>query len=172
MSWGRAVAWVWVFALAGLAGTGGLDAAGALLGLRPAPRTTARVTTAVDGDTVHVLMGDRRETVRYIGIDTPETVKPGIPPQCYGKRASHFNARLVEGRPVVLSFDRERRDRYGRLLAYVRLAAAPHTFVNAALVGGGYATAFPFEPNTAHASRFARLESRARRRGLGLWGRC
>src|ERR671931_710442 len=76
-----------------------------------------QVVRVVDGDTIRVRLGDRTERVRYIGIDTPESVKPGTPVQCYAKAASVETDRLLDGRQVRLRFDAERRDRYGRLLA-------------------------------------------------------
>src|SRR5262249_51989959 len=78
-----------------------------------------RVVRVVEGDTIRLQLGDRTEGVRYIGIDTPESVKPGTPVQCYAKRAAAANAVLVAGREVRLVGDVEHRDRYGRLLAYV-----------------------------------------------------
>lgn len=129
----------------------------------------AHVIRAVDGDTALVRLDGATEYVRYIGIDTPETVKPGTPVECGGPRASAFDHRLVDGRTVRLVFDRERRDDYGRLLAYVHVNGR---FVNAALVRGGYARPMPYPPNTGHAGLFARLANRAGRRGVGLWGRC
>ena len=78
-----------------------------------------KVVRVVDGDTIHVRVGDTREKVRYIGVDTPESLKPGTPVQCFAKRASAFNHRLVAGERVRLVLDAEPRDRYGRLLAYV-----------------------------------------------------
>jgi micrococcal nuclease len=129
------------------------------------------VTRVVDGDTVHVRIGGDDEAVRYIGIDTPETVKPGTPVQCFGKAASAYNHRLVEGQPVRLRFDAERRDRYGRLLAYV-YRDRDGLFVNAALVRGGYATTLSIAPNTAHARQFSALERRARRGRRGQWRAC
>ena len=110
-----------------------------------------------------------RERVRYIGIDTPESVKPGTPVQCFAKKASHFNAGLVAGRDVTLKTDAEERDRYGRLLAYVY--AGPE-FVNRELVARGYARTLTIPPNVAHADEFARLARRAREAGLGLWRAC
>src|SRR3954469_11456806 len=97
------------------------------------------VTRVVDGDTIHVALGGRDEKVRYIGVDTPETHKPGTPVQCFGPAASAFNARLLEGRSVRLRTDAESRDRYGRLLAYV-YRRPDGLFVNAELVGRGFAT--------------------------------
>jgi micrococcal nuclease len=129
----------------------------------------ATVTRVVDGDTVEARIGDRVEDVRYIGIDTPETVKPDTPMQCYGPRASAFNHRLVEGRRVRLVFGVERRDVYGRLLAYVHLG---RRFVNAILVRHGLARTLTIPPNDRYAPLFRRLELRAARAGRGLWGAC
>jgi micrococcal nuclease len=134
-------------------------------------RAEGTVTRVVDGDTVHVRIGGDDERVRYIGVDTPETVKPNTPVQCFGKAASAENHRLVEGESVRLRYDRERRDRYGRLLAYV-YRARDGLFVNAALVRGGYATTLTIPPNTAHASEFSTLERRARDGRRGLWRAC
>src|SRR4051794_3352758 len=128
----------------------------------------ARVERVVDGDTVVLAGGER---VRYIGVDTPESVKPGTPVQCFAKAASHFNARLVAGQRVRLRFDAERRDRYGRLLAYV-YRARDGMFVNAQLVRRGYARTLTIPPNVAHAAEFRRLAAAARRQGAGLWSSC
>jgi micrococcal nuclease len=152
-------------AIAVFAGCGGGEDEGAQLG----HAASAYVVRAIDGDTVEVRVGGATEDVRYIGVDTPETVAPGEPVGCLGHAASRFNADLVEGRRVRLVFDRERRDQYGRLLAYVWLG---DRLVNGALVRGGYARTLPIAPNTAHAGRFARLEQAAADAGRGLWGRC
>lgn len=134
--------------------------------------SAAMVTRVVDGDTVKVRLADGSDdTVRYIGVDTPESVKPGTPVQCFAKRASAYNERLVEGRRVRLEFDAERRDRYGRLLAYVQ-RAADGAFVNAALVREGYATTLSIPPNVDHAGDFRRLQRSARAAGRGLWSAC
>jgi micrococcal nuclease len=129
----------------------------------------ARVIRVVDGDTIVASIDGDDEYVRYIGVDTPETVKPDTPVQCFGSRASAENHRLVEGRTVRLVFDAEARDDYGRLLAYVY---AGSRFVNAELVRGGYARTLAIVPNTAHAVEFHRLAARAARVGRGLWGAC
>jgi micrococcal nuclease len=128
------------------------------------------VMRVVDGDTIQVrLDGGRTERVRYIGIDTPESVKPDTPVQCFAKKASHFNAALVDGHDVTLKTDAEQRDRYGRLLAYVY---AGSSFVNRELVARGYARTLTIPPNVAHSDEFARLARRAREAGLGLWRAC
>jgi micrococcal nuclease len=129
----------------------------------------AYVVRAIDGDTIEVRLDGELEDVRYIGIDTPETVKPGTPVQCFGERASHFNHRLVTHRSVRLVFGVERRDVYGRLLAYVHLG---RRFVNAELARRGLARTLTIPPNDRFAPLFARLQRRAARAGRGLWGAC
>jgi len=161
----------------GLVGSALLLAAVALLVLRPwegaAPAGPATavvpVTRVVDGDTVEVRLGDRVEDVRLIGIDTPETVKPGTPVQCFGPRASRFSKHLLEGQRVRLVFGVERRDVYGRLLAYLYLG---RRFVNPILVRRGLARSLTIPPNDRFAPLFRRLELRAGRTGRGLWGAC
>ncbi|HYG97373.1 MAG TPA: thermonuclease family protein [Solirubrobacterales bacterium] len=130
---------------------------------------TVLVTRVVDGDTVEVDLDGETEDVRYIGVDTPETVKPGEPVECFGAQASSFNHRLVEGRRVRLVFGAERRDQYGRLLAYVYLG---DRFVNAELVRRGLAETLTIPPNDRFAERLERLEIAAARAGRGLWGAC
>ena len=145
-----------------------LDAFGAGGATRPG---VARVVRVVDGDTIRVRADGREETVRYIGVDTPETKKPGTPVQCFGKAASAANERLVEGERVRLVEGEEPRDRYGRLLAYVR-RDRDGLFVNEQLVARGYARTLTIAPNDRYALRFRALEARARVARTGLWGRC
>jgi micrococcal nuclease len=129
----------------------------------------AYVVRAVDGDTIEARIDGAVEDVRYIGVDTPETVKPGTPVQCFGHRASDFDRRLVEGRRARLVFGVERRDVYGRLLAYVYIG---HRFVNEELVRRGFARTLAIAPNTRYSALFGTLERRAARLGRGLWGAC
>jgi micrococcal nuclease len=153
------------FVLVALAGCGaGEDASRTEPGM-------AQVLGVVDGDTVLVQIGGRRERVRYIGIDTPESVRPGAPVQCFAKRASGFNERLVADESVRLVADAERRDRHGRLLAYV-YRVRDGLFVNAELVRRGYARTLTIPPNVAHAEELRRLAALARRNGRGLWSSC
>ena len=130
---------------------------------------SARVVRVIDGDTIEVSIDGTTEDVRYIGVDTPESVTPGEPVECFGRRAAELNERLVSGRTVRLRFDRERRDRYGRLLAYVYVG---ERFVNAALMRGGYARTLTIAPNDSFAGLFDRLEQAAGNAGRGLWGAC
>jgi micrococcal nuclease len=126
-----------------------------------------QVVDVVDGDTIEVLLGGTEEDVRYIGVDTPESVKPDSPVECFGPQASDFNEGLVGGEEVRLVFDAERRDDYGRLLAYVYV---DDRLVNAELIRRGLARTLEIAPNTSKAPRLARLEARAGRAGRGLWG--
>ena len=160
-----AIPWaVFAVALAALVIGRGHDAS------QPAHSLRGQVLRVVDGDTIKVrLDGGRTERVRYIGIDTPESVKPNTPVQCFAKKASHFNTSLVSGRAVTLRTDAEERDRYGRLLAYVY---AGGRFVNRELVARGFARTLTIPPNVAHADEFAGLARRAREAGMGLWKAC
>jgi micrococcal nuclease len=166
---------VWVFLFAALAFAGGCEKKGRRdSDSAPVPGATevARVVRVIDGDTIRVRVGERTETIRYIGLDTPETVKPGAPVECFGKRASAFNRRLVADRRVRLRIGAEPRDRYGRTLAYVYLLGPGKRFVNATLVARGYGRVLTIPPNSAQAPAFRRLERRAKRRRLGLWRAC
>jgi micrococcal nuclease len=129
----------------------------------------ARVVRVVDGDTIEVRIEGELEDVRYIGVDTPETVKPDSPVECFGPQASNSNHNLVEGSRVRLVFGVERRDIYGRLLSYVYLDGR---FVNAELLRRGLARTLTIAPNDRFADRFKRLEIAAARRGRGLWSAC
>ncbi len=127
----------------------------------------AIVRSVMDGDTIEVEMNGRTERVRYIGIDTPETVHPSKPVQCFGKEASAKNKALVLGKEIVLMSDVTNRDKYGRLLRYVYLDG---TLINEQLVREGYAYAYRYPPDTHFDARFTAAEQKARAQGAGLWG--
>ena len=129
----------------------------------------ARLVRVIDGDTIVVSLAGEQESVRYIGVDTPETAKPGQPPECYADEATELNRDLLDDGPIRLRFDRERRGPYGRLLAYVY---AGRTLLNAELVRRGAARTMTIEPNTAKAALLARLEAGAGRNARGLWSAC
>ncbi len=132
----------------------------------------ATVVRVVDGDTVQVDIDGRREKLRLIGIDTPETVKPDTPVQCYGPEASAFTKQLLpEGTAVRIERDVEARDDYGRLLGYV-YRADDGMFVNLEIVAQGYAVLLTFPPNVAHVDEFVAAARAAERANLGLWGAC
>jgi micrococcal nuclease len=135
-----------------------------------AERLTGRVVRAVDGDTLEVALDDgATETVRLIGVDTPETVKPDTPVQCFGPQASAFEHRTVEGRRVRLLTGVEPRDVYGRLLAYVWEG---DRFLEVELLRRGLARTLTFHPNDRFADRFEKLEQKSSQAGKGLWNAC
>jgi micrococcal nuclease len=137
-------------------------------------RSTAEpiVTEVVDGDTIVVDLRGTRETVRLIGIDTPETKHPTKPVECFGPEASAFAHRLLPpGTAVRLERDVEARDHFGRMLAYV-YRVADGLFVNLELARAGFARPLSIAPNTAHAGAITRATNEARAVGRGLWPAC
>ena len=127
------------------------------------------VGNVVDGDTIKLTNG---MDVRYIGIDTPETMKRTgsgwmFQPESYGVAAKDFNRSLVSGRTVKLEFDRDRKDKYNRLLAYVYVDGR---MANLELVRQGYATVYTFPPNTKYLKELLEAQEEARRDKRGLWG--
>ena len=127
----------------------------------------ATVVSVVDGDTIKIEGG---EIVRYIGVDTPETVDPRRPIECFGKEASGKNKELVQGKVVELEKDVSERDRYGRLLRYIWIG---DTMVNEVLVREGFARVATFPPDVKYVERFLAAEQAAREENKGLWsGAC
>ena len=127
---------------------------------------TFLVTRVIDGDTIEIEGGIK---VRYIGIDTPETVDPRKPVQCFGVEASNKNKELVSGKRVRLEKDISETDKYGRLLRYVYVG---DTFVNLELVRNGYAYASSYPPDISHQSQFTEAQRLAKEQSKGLWGSC
>ena len=131
----------------------------------------ATIVSVIDGDTIVLEVQNQTETVRLLGVDTPETVHPSKPIECFGPEASSFTkATLVKGSTVRLLRDVEPRDRFQRLLVYLFLADG--TLFNQLLIDRGFARTLSIEPNTAFASQFATYESNARDRRVGLWQYC
>jgi micrococcal nuclease len=128
-----------------------------------------RVVQVLDGDTIVVQRGSYRDTIRLLGVDTPETHHPTKPVQCYGPEASAYTASRLFGRLVRLEDDVERHDIYGRRLAYVYLRGANF---EEELLRKGYARLLVIEPNHAHARDMLDDELNARARRVGLWGVC
>lgn len=143
--------------------------------LRPPPAAASAGTVVrevVDGDTVKVRIDGHDESVRLIGIDTPETKHPTKPVGCFGPEASAHTAELLPpGTPVELERDHEERDPYGRLLAYL-IRRPDGLFVNVELVRGGFAEVLTIAPNTAHTREFTAAAAEARQQSRGLWGAC
>ena len=141
-----------------------LPACGETTPARSADRIPARVTRHTDGDTLW-LSGIGK--VRLIGVDTPEVYGRV---ECYGREASAFVRRLLPlGSRVRYSLDVEKRDRYGRALAYVYTGDG--RFLNLLLVRRGFAQPLTIPPNDRYAPRFVAAARRARARHVGLWGR-
>ena len=124
------------------------------------------VVKIVDGDTIHVRIGDRVEKVRYIGVNTPEVHHPRKGEEPGGREAAEVNRGLVAARHVRLETDVRTRDRYGRLLAYVWVG---ETMINAELVRLGYAQVMTVPPNVRHQALFVKLQREAREAARGLW---
>ncbi len=141
-------------------------------GLAPTgPTEEARVVRVVDGDTIVVDRGFGDEKVRYVGMDTPETVKPASPVEWMGKEASSANRALVEGMTVVLEKDVSETDRYGRLLRHVWLDAnGVWCLVNLDLIREGYARVSTYPPDVKYADLYLAAQVDAREHDRGLWG--
>jgi len=124
------------------------------------------VTRVIDGDTIEIEGGQK---VRYIGINTPESVDPRRPVQCFGVEASNLNKNLVEGKKVRLEKDISETDKYGRLLRYVWLG---DTLINDYLVRSGFAQAYSYPPDILYSQEFTAAQTEARDAGRGLWSSC
>lgn len=122
-----------------------------------------KVTKIVDGDTIKI---DTGETVRYIGIDTPETVDPKKPVMCYGKEATNKNKELVEGKIVELEKDISEKDRYGRLLRYIWIE---DTLINELLVREGFAHSSSYPPDIKYQNQLVAAQQLAITEQKGLW---
>lgn len=128
------------------------------------------VKRVVDGDTIELETGQK---VRYIGINTPETVDPRSSVQCFGKEASDENKKLVEGKTVRLEKDTSETDKYGRLLRYVYFeAGGKEIFVNLYLVAQGFAQASSYPPDVKYQDMFSKAQKEAAAKNLGLWLGC
>jgi micrococcal nuclease len=145
----------------------------------PGGHEVATVVRVVDGDTIVVRITERTDgpgagsapfgedlRVRLIGIDTPESVKPNSPVECFGREASAAAKALLEGQEVRLVRDVEEADRFDRLLRYVYLG---DEMANARLVANGYAHAYTYPPSVRHSDLFVQLERDAREADRGLW---
>jgi micrococcal nuclease len=141
-------------------------------GLRPVGATeAARVVRVVDGDTLIIDRGFGNERLRYIGMDAPESVKPGSPVEFMGKEASAANVALVDGREIVLERDVSETDRYDRLLRYAWLRDGDAwLMVNLELVREGYAQVATYPPDVRWTDELRAAERSARDAGQGLWG--
>lgn len=133
-----------------------------------------RVNRVVDGDTIEVIVGGEIKSVRFIGINTPETVDPRRPVQCFGTEASNKTKELLSGKWVYLEKDISDTDKYNRLLRYVFLPLdnGEKLFVNDYLVREGYANAISYPPDVKYAEQFKSAENQARENNKGLYNKC
>jgi len=132
----------------------------------------AVVKRVIDGDTVELENGEK---VRYIGIDTPETLDPRKPIQCFGKEAAAKNRELVEGKLVRLEKDVTERDKYNRLLRYIYVTegeSGQEVLVNLELVRRGFGHSYTYPPDVKYQDLFVAAEREARESGRGLWNSC
>lgn len=126
-----------------------------------------KVTRVVDGDTIIVNFDGKEERVRLIGIDTPESVHPDSSKNVEeGEIASNFTKEALEGKEVILEFDVQERDQYGRLLAYVWLG---DTMFNKILLEEGYAQVSTYPPNVRYVEDFTAIQKQARENNKGFW---
>ncbi len=132
----------------------------------------AQVIKVVDGDTIHVLLDNKEETVRLIGVDTPETVDPKKTVQCFGKEASDFTKSKLDGKKVFVQEDptQTNRDKYNRLLRYVFLADG--TNFNKSLVLEGYAHEYTYDVPYKYQTEFKQAQQEAMANNRGLWKLC
>ncbi len=125
-----------------------------------------KVSRVIDGDTIEIEGGER---VRYIGIDTPETVDPRKPVQCFGVEASNKNKELVEGKTVRLEKDTTDRDKYNRLLRYIWVG---DTFINLEMVKQGFAYSYSYPPDIKYQDQIVAAQQEAEKNKNGLWAAC
>jgi len=156
-------------ALIALAGCGGGEDPSMATGVQQGPYDVVRV---VDGDTIRVMRGGEEIVIRLIGINTPETVAPDRPVECFGPEASARTKELVEGQQVWLEYDpvSGMTDKYDRTLAYVWLSQ--DVMLNELLVREGFAEEYPYSKGAKFEEEMAAAERAAQAAGAGLWGAC
>ena len=137
-----------------------------------APNTVGvyyKVTKVTDGDTIHIEMDGRDEVVRFIGINTPETVDPRREVECFGKEASSRMKELASGKIVRLEYDESQntRDTYNRILAYVYLE--DNQMLNRKMIAEGYAYEYTYLTPYKYQKEFRDLQAFARNSERGLW---
>ncbi|KQX61127.1 thermonuclease family protein [Paenibacillus sp. Root444D2] len=131
-----------------------------------AGRERVKVERIVDGDTLEVTMKGKKEKVRLIGVDTPETKKPNTPVMFYGKEASAYTKKRLEKETVELEFDVDKKDQYDRWLVYVWIG---EELFNRTLVQEGYARMATYPPNIKYVDAFKKDQETARNQKKGLW---
>lgn len=131
-----------------------------------------KVVYVLDGDSIKAKVDKHIITLRLLGIDTPETIDPRKPNQCYGKVASDETKLLLTGREIRLKLnpDREEKDKYGRYLAYVYRDDG--LFINEYLLENGFAREYTYGSNYLYRDDFKKIEQVAKNKNIGLWSEC
>lgn len=127
-----------------------------------------KVLRVADGDTIVIDYYGSKEKVRFIGVNSPESVKPNSPVEPYGKEAAKFTRKNLDGKYVTLEFDVDKRDKYGRLLAYVYVDGV---MFNKTLLEEGYAQLMTIPPDVKYVDEFKEIQRMARENNKGLWAR-
>lgn len=140
-----------------------------LLNSQTRQQELAQVTKVVDGDTIEVILSGKKEKIRLIGVNTPETVDPRKPVECFGKEASAKTHELLDNATVVLESDQSQgnRDRYDRLLRYV--TRDDGLFVNKILIQSGFAHEYTYDKPYRYQSEFRQAQKQAEQQHAGLW---
>ncbi|MBQ7196945.1 MAG: thermonuclease family protein [Synergistaceae bacterium] len=146
-------------------------------GSTPAGIEQGLVARVIDGDTAVIRVNGTDKRVRFLGVDTPETVHPTKGVQPYGKEASNFTKESLTGRNVWLEYDKSPTDRYNRYLAYVWLSKPSkinkttirNNMFNAKLLAGGYAKVLIIKPNDRYKDLFNEIQNEAKESKLGMW---
>jgi micrococcal nuclease len=136
-------------------------------GIKPFGYISADVIKVTDGDTFSIKYNSKEYKVRMLDVDTPESVKAGVDPQPFSREASNLTKKTLSDKTVKLVFEKDTRDQYGRLLAYVILSDG--SFYNAMMVQGGYAISVFYSPNTLLKSYFINLQNQAIKNKKGFW---
>lgn len=133
------------------------------------PESTYQVIRVVDGDTLKIDVNGAEETVRLIGMNTPETVDPRRPVECFGTEASAKAKELLNGEHIRLETESSQgtRDKYGRLLAYVYLEDG--VLFNKYMINEGYAYEYTYRIPYQYQSEFKAAQKEAELAGRGLW---
>lgn len=136
-------------------------------GIEPFGYINAKVIKVTDGDTLTVSYNNQEFKVRMLDVDTPESVKSGVPAQPYSKEASDFTKETLTNKNIRLIFEKGTTDQYGRLLAHIVLEDG--TFYNATLIRKGYAISVFYSPNTLLKKYYADLQDKAIADKAGFW---
>jgi micrococcal nuclease len=130
-------------------------------------RIAAKLTRVIDGDTMAILIDNKKETIRLLLVDTPETVHPDKPKQPFGAEASAFAKETLTGKDVEIEIDVSERDKYGRLLCYLWIG---DKMFNEMLLEKGLArVAYIIPPNVKYIDPFRAVQKTAQKDGIGIW---